>query len=78
MNLEDFEPEESPGEYTLVDRWILSRYQKAVAEVTGYLESYELEKAARVLYEFIWREFCDCISELVKRACMQNRPGRTV
>lgn len=66
MNLEDFEPEESPGEYTLVDRWILSRYQKAVAEVTGYLESYELGEAARVLYEFIWSEFCDWYIELVK------------
>ncbi|MGI6492971.1 MAG: valine--tRNA ligase [Pelotomaculum sp.] len=66
MNLENFEPEESPGEYTLADRWILSRYQKAVAGVTGYLESYELGEAARVLYEFIWSEFCDWYIELVK------------
>jgi len=66
MNLEDFDPEDSPGEYTLADRWILSRYHKAVAEVTGYLEAYELGEAARVLYDFIWSEFCDWYIELAK------------
>jgi len=66
MNLEDFDPEGRPGPYTLADRWIISRYHSAVADVTRFLEAYELGEAARVLYDFIWSEFCDWYIELAK------------
>lgn len=66
MNLEDFDPEGRPGESALADRWIISRYQTTIAEVTRFLEAYELGEAARVLYEFIWSEFCDWYIELAK------------
>ncbi|OAT82217.1 valine--tRNA ligase [Desulfotomaculum copahuensis] len=67
MNLGDDQPEAAPDEaLTLADRWILSRYQAVVRDVTAYLEAYELGEAARVLYEFIWNEFCDWYIELVK------------
>ncbi|NLI12718.1 Valine--tRNA ligase [Pelotomaculum propionicicum] len=66
MNLEDFDPEGRPGAYTLADRWIISRYQAVINDVTGYLQAYELGEAARVLYEFIWSEFCDWYIELAK------------
>lgn len=66
MNLEDFDPEGRPGAYTLADRWIISRYQAVIENVTGYLKAYELGEAARVLYEFIWSEFCDWYIELAK------------
>ncbi|GAW93314.1 valine--tRNA ligase [Calderihabitans maritimus] len=67
MNLSDYEePEEVSREYTLADRWILSRYSRTVKEVTRLLEKYELGEAARILYEFIWTEFCDWYIELIK------------
>ena len=66
MNLEDYDPESRPGEYNLADRWIVSRYQSVVENVTGFLEAYELGEAARVLYDFIWSEFCDWYIELAK------------
>ena len=68
MNLEDYNPGETagPGQLTLADRWILSRYQAAVADTTRFLENYELGEAARVLYEFIWNELCDWYIELIK------------
>ncbi len=66
MNLEDFDPEGKPGAYNLADRWIISRYQAVIEDVTGYLKAYELGEAARVLYEFIWSEFCDWYIELAK------------
>mgnify|MGYP005842618827 CR=1 FL=1 len=66
MNLEDFDPEGRPGPYTLADRWILSRYQAAVEDVTRFLEAYELGEAARVLYDHIWSEFCDWYIEMAK------------
>ncbi|MGI6227122.1 MAG: valine--tRNA ligase [Peptococcales bacterium] len=68
MNLADFEEENAlPDDgYTLADRWILSRYNSTVREVTRLLEKYELGEAGRELYDFIWNEFCDWYIELVK------------
>lgn len=66
LNLRDFRPGDFPQELTLADRWILSRFNSTVEEVTRNLELYELGEAARVLYEFIWNEFCDWYIELVK------------
>jgi valyl-tRNA synthetase len=59
-------PAPSPEAHELSDRWILSRYQEAVAKTTDALEAYELGEAARVLYDFVWDEFCDWYLELVK------------
>lgn len=50
----------------LPDRWILSRLQAVTEEVTAYLAEYQLGEAARVLYDFIWSEFCDWYIEMVK------------
>ncbi|WP_003544907.1 valine--tRNA ligase [Desulfotomaculum nigrificans] len=66
MNLTDYDPAAQGGPYTLADRWILSRLQGTVADVTDFLERYELGEAARVLYDFIWSEFCDWYIELAK------------
>lgn len=67
MNLEDFAPlAESEREYTLADRWIISRFNTTAAEVTADLDKYELGEAARTLYDFIWNEFCDWYVEMVK------------
>ncbi|KTE92184.1 valine--tRNA ligase [Desulfitobacterium hafniense] len=65
LNLQDYE-EGSRGQLKLEDRWILSRYEKTVGEVTEALEQFDLGEAARLLYEFIWNEFCDWYIELAK------------
>ncbi|MBP2662849.1 MAG: valS [Firmicutes bacterium] len=68
MNLEGFDPEFVPDAktFTLADRWIFSRYNATVADVTRNLERFELGEAARMVYEFIWDEFCDWYIELAK------------
>lgn len=68
MNLEGFDAAAvvDPAQYTLADRWILHRYSKTVEEVTRNLERFELGEAARVLYEFIWNEYCDWYIETAK------------
>ena len=45
MNLEDYQPGEKTGPLKLADRWIVSRYQLAIKETTGFLEAYELGEA---------------------------------
>ena len=65
LNLEDYE--EGPrGELTLADRWILSRYASTVEKGTEALENFDLGEGGRLLYEFIWNEFCDWYIELTK------------
>ncbi|MCG8501556.1 MAG: valine--tRNA ligase [Firmicutes bacterium] len=51
---------------TLEDKWIVSRYNTLVKEVTDNLEKFELGIAVQKLYDFIWDEFCDWYIELVK------------
>ena len=68
MNLEGFDKSFKPSEedYTLADKWILSRYGKVARDVTKNLENFELGEAGRALYDFIWNEFCDWYIELTK------------
>lgn len=78
MNLEGFDTAFRPKQedYTLADRWILSRYAKTVADVTNNLERFELGEAGRALYDFIWNEFCDWYIEMAK-ARLYNKDAVT-
>ena len=53
-------------EYSLADKWILSRMNTLVNEVTENMEKYELGIALQKVYDFMWTEFCDWYIELVK------------
>ena len=55
-----------PDNLTAADKWILSRMNKVVAEVTENMEKYELGIAVSKLQDFIWDEFCDWYIEMVK------------
>jgi valyl-tRNA synthetase len=68
MNLEGYDPAAGRGEAPLstVEAWILSRLQQVIREVTDSLDTYEFDRAAHVLYQFIWHEFCDWYLEFIK------------
>ena len=68
MNLEENPLPLTPDPLSLElsDRWILRRLSKTTAGVTRNLERFELGEAARLLYEFIWFNFCDYYIELTK------------
>ena len=51
---------------TSADRWILSKANELVRDVTDNLERFELGIAADKIYDFIWEEFCDWYIEMVK------------
>jgi valyl-tRNA synthetase len=51
---------------TVEDRWILSRLERAKAEVRGRIERYDFSHAALSLYDFVYGELCDWYLELVK------------
>lgn len=49
-----------------VDKWILSKLNNLVKEVTDNMDSFELGIAVQKVYDFIWDEFCDWYIEMVK------------
>ena len=71
MNL-DIEEEGLPQHLTVDDKWILSRYNDLVKEVTENMDRYELGIAAEKLYSFIWDTYCDWYIELTKPR-LQNK-----
>ena len=68
MNLEKAEIPEgiSEADLTSPDRWILSKANTLIREVTENMEKYELGIAVQKVYDFIWDEFCDWYIEMVK------------
>ncbi|MHC4848248.1 MAG: valine--tRNA ligase [Planctomycetota bacterium] len=51
---------------TLTDRWILSRLEATVAEMTRSLENFRFHDAAQALYHFVWDDYCDWYLEASK------------
>lgn len=72
MNIEGREMKPGlPEQKTAADRWILSRFNTLVREVTDNLDHFELGVAVAKLYDFLWDEFCDWYIEFAK-ILMQN------
>lgn len=69
MNLDGFEKEsilDMKDKWKLVDRWIFSKLQRTIKEVTDAIETYNFNIAAKSIYSFFWDEFCDWYIESVK------------
>ncbi len=56
----------APSALEPVDRWIISKLNHLVKEVTDNMENFELGIAVQKIYDFIWDEFCDWYIEMVK------------
>jgi valyl-tRNA synthetase len=50
----------------LSDRWILSRTAGVTRTVSTYFEKFELNQAAKAVYDFVWHEVCDWYLEMAK------------
>ncbi|MGO0060207.1 valine--tRNA ligase [Brevibacillus fluminis] len=68
MNLEGFTYDDIDltGELSAPDKWILSRLQNTIADVTRLMDAYEFGESGRVLYNFIWDDLCDWYIEMAK------------
>ena len=53
-------------EKTVADEWILTRLNETIADVTRLSDKYEFGEVGRVLYNFIWDDFCDWYIEMSK------------
>ena len=66
MNMDGKEVTDASATLEPVDRWIISKLNSLVKEVTDNMESFELGIAVQKIYDFIWDEFCDWYIEMVK------------
>lgn len=66
MNMDNKQVKDASDSLEPVDRWIISKLNKVVKEVTDNMESFELGIAVQKIYDFIWDEFCDWYIEMVK------------
>jgi valyl-tRNA synthetase len=50
----------------LADRWILSRLESTVGAISKALTDFEINTATKLIYDFIWHDYCDWYVELIK------------
>ena len=65
LNTQDLN-ELSFEEYNIYDKWILTKYNKTIKEVTKYMDKYEFHNAFNELYTFIWDDYCSWYIEISK------------
>ncbi len=66
MNLEDGAKPVLPENLNLEDKWVISKFNTAVKEITSNLDKFELGVASAKIYEFVWDILCDWYIELIK------------
>ena len=67
MNMEKASTDNvSLEDLTMADKWILSKCNSLIQEVTENLDRYEMGIALQKVYDFVWEEFCDWYIEMVK------------
>lgn len=54
------------------DRWILSRFQKAITETTRNMDNFRVNDALNSIYHFFWHDFCDWYLEMIKDRLYQK------
>lgn len=68
MNMDGitFEELDLSGEKSVADKWILTRLNETIEHVTKLADKYEFGEVRRILYNFIWDDFCDWYIEMAK------------
>ena len=67
MNMEKASTDNvSLEDLTMADKWILTKCNSLIEEVTENLDRYEMGIALQKVYDFVWEEFCDWYIEMVK------------
>jgi valyl-tRNA synthetase len=68
MNAEEIETDENLKDKFVdsADRWIVSRFHRTVEKFESALDNFDITGAAKIVYAYIWNDFCDWYLELIK------------
>ena len=66
---------ELPEKLELEDKWILSKLNTLIREVTDNMDAFELGVASAKIYDFIWDNYCDWFIELTKNRLNSDDPA---
>ncbi|KAA0549565.1 valine--tRNA ligase [Bacillus sp. BGMRC 2118] len=68
MNMDGltYEQLDLSGEKSVADKWILTRLNETIQDITKLVDKYEFGEVGRLLYNFIWDDFCDWYIEMAK------------
>ena len=75
LNLTDYKEKNGTihyNDYSLIDKWIISRATRLIREVRSALDDYRFNEAASFIYQFVWHEFCDWYVEFSKENLASN------
>ena len=56
----------------LTDKWMISRFSSTVRDVTKAMDEFRVNDAVKLLYEFLWKDFCDWYVEFVKNRMQET------
>ena len=48
------------------DEWIISRFNETLAEFNNAMDKFEINNATKIVYSFVWNDFCDWYLEMIK------------
>ncbi|MBO7393038.1 MAG: valine--tRNA ligase [Abditibacteriota bacterium] len=77
MNLEGYDGKPmDEAKLETADKWILSRLNDTVKAANKGFDNYDMDDAARAIYDFMWNEFCDWYIELAKPRLREEGEGK--
>ncbi|HLB00495.1 MAG TPA: valine--tRNA ligase [Bacteroidota bacterium] len=68
-------PEGLDAHSDLADRWIVSRFNSTAIALNDALGKFDVNTAARILYDFLWHDFCDWFIEMLKGRIYGDEPA---
>ena len=68
MNAENIKVDEKlkDSHIDFADEWIISRFNETLAEFNNAMDSFEINNATKIIYSFVWNDFCDWYLEMIK------------
>ncbi|NOL51311.1 valine--tRNA ligase [Pelistega suis] len=76
MNVEGHDLKTGVAELSFVDQWMISQYERFVAEVHKGFQEYRFDMIANTIYRFAWDEYCDWYVELAKVQLQNGTPAQ--
>jgi len=68
MNADNIKVDDNLKDYHIdfADEWIISRFNETLEEFNNAMDSFEINNATKIIYSFVWNDFCDWYVEMIK------------